>query len=150
MFLDLTMREVRNIRTRWLEAAPEFKPWWHRVKLAWRRNGYVEEPIWGLRRYIVGSGRAEENEAINAGVQGGGGAIVHQGMFNVEQAFRFRPGEGLCLQIHDSLAYCVHNDRAEEMEQVLKEQLAITHHFKDGRPVNFTATPSIGFSLKEV
>jgi len=148
MFLGLTIREVRTMHARWLRAAPEFQRWWQKTRTFWRRHGYVEEPLWGMRRY---SPEDDLSELVNAPSQGLGGAIVHLGTARALREFTFEKGEGLCLQVHDSVAFCVAEDAAEELRDVLNEKLTVVVPLgKKKRPVTFTAEADIGHNLKEI
>jgi DNA polymerase-1 len=125
--IDVELAEVRAIHRRWLRAAPEFAQWWANVIAERQRQGYLAEPIWGLRRFFANYTRKSENEVINWKAQAGGGAIVHTGMFRAlkELPFDHRTREGLCLQVHDSLVFRVRKERSDEALAVLRDRLPV-------------------------
>ena len=142
VYLDLSVRKVRAMHRAWLRRAPEFKRWWDKTVKGYRRKGYIEEPIWGLRRYFDNG--EDWNAIINSPVQYGGAAIVHTGMQRLVDGplrFDFNAGTGLVMQVHDSLVFRVREDQAEGAFEAVQNLLPV--HRPD-LGITFTAEPSIG------
>lgn len=130
MFIEgderLTVYDVRALRQRWLRAAPEFPAWWNDCEGRARRDGYIQDPIWGIKRYFPARTlRDSINELINFGVQAGGAAIVHTGMLRMIEKVPFTKDEGLAVQIHDELVFRVREDRAEQVKQWMNEEMQV-------------------------
>jgi len=152
IYTDITERDVRRMERRWKSAAPEFPLWWKKCVESYRRDGYIQDPVWGLRRYFANG--EDQNEIVNFGVQAGGGAIVHEGMLALcfgengeAPAVPFTEREGLVLQMHDSLDFLVKEDRAEAVAAVVTEKMS--RRFP-GLDVAFTAAAKIGQKLGAV
>lgn len=141
-YLDLSVRKVRAMHRAWLRRAPQFKRWWEKTVKSYRRKGYIEEPIWGLRRYFDNG--EEFNKIVNSPVQFGGAAIVHTGMQRLVEGplgFDFAAGTGLVMQVHDSLVFRVREEHAQGAFEAVQNLLPV--HRPD-LGVTFTAEPSIG------
>lgn len=154
LYDDLTLQEVRRIHRRWLKAAPEFKQWWDKSVNEYRQQGYLADPVWGLRRYFANG--ENMNEIVNFKVQAGGGAIVHQGMFALVYGekgqrpllpFDFKRRTGLAIQVHDSLGFLETEKRIKEEGLVEAVSAGMTRKAL-GRM--FTAEAKAGKSLAKV
>lgn len=146
LYAGHTLRDVRALHRRWLRAAPEFKLWWDRELDNFRRDGYVEEPILGRRRYFY---EEDFNAIVNFPVQAGGFAIVAQGMLDMVRhiPFDFRKREGLVNQLHDAVLVQVKEAKAEHVCEVITKSLT---RKVPGLPVTFTAEAEVGYSWAEV
>src|SRR3954454_12551923 len=96
-----------------------------------RRSGFTET-IMGRRRYLpdLTSDNRQRREmaermALNAPIQGSAADIIKVAMLNVDRALR---DEGLrsrmLLQLHDELVFEVAPGEAEELERLVREQMA--------------------------
>lgn len=149
------LSRITGMRRRWMARAPEFERWWEETLSAVARDGYLSEPISGLRRYFHST--STPNEMINFRVQAGGGKIVHDGTFDlifggqVDGPRRAPPipfdydhgggiGTGLILQVHDSLTFRVKGDPTDASVRDQAEQIrhAMSRRYP-GLPVTFTA-----------
>ena len=146
LYAHYTLRDVRALHRRWLRAAPEFKVWWDHELDNWRRDGYVEEPIFGRRRYFY---EEDFNAIVNFPVQAGGFAIVAQGMLEMVRRipFDFRKKEGLVNQLHDAVLVQVEEAKAQQVCEIITQSFT---RKAPGLPVTFTADASIGYSWAEV
>jgi len=146
LYAHYTLREVRALHRRWLRAAPEFKLWWDREVDNWRRNGYVEEPIFGRRRYFY---EEDFNAIVNFPVQAGSFAIVAQGMLEMVKhlPFDFRKKEGLVNQLHDAVLIQVTETKADYAREVITKSLT---RKVTGLPITFTAEADVGYSWADV
>jgi len=136
-----SLRQVRALHHKWMQAAPEFSAWWADVVRDCRRDGYVEEAVLGRRRYFADL--TDFNAIVNFGVQAGGFSIVALGMLDVLKhlPFRFKERTGLVNQLHDAVLFTV-----KEQDAVWARD-AITTHLTRRVPelaVTFTAEAHIG------
>lgn len=148
---NMTLKDIRFLQRNWLTHAPEFKTNWNKKFNSFRENGYIEEPVWGLRRFCPNG--ADFNEIINFEVQGAGGAVVHDAMFSLVFGptapipFEFEKETGLCLQVHDQLVFKVLEKDADRLKDIVQENMTRKY---DHLPVTFTADAGIGKRLSEV
>tara|TARA_S200002703_G_scaffold12855_1_gene11380 strand:+ start:459 stop:1232 length:774 start_codon:yes stop_codon:yes gene_type:complete len=146
LYANHTIRDVRALHRKWLRAAPEFKLWWDRELDNYRRDGYVEEPVTGRRRYFY---EEDFNAIVNFPVQAGGFAIVAQGMLDMMQhlPFDFKQREGLVNQLHDAVLVQVKEAKADYAREVITKSLT---RKVAGLPVTFSAEADVGYSWAEV
>ena len=146
LYANHTIRDVRALHRKWLRAAPEFKLWWDRELDNYRRDGYVEEPVTGRRRYFY---EEDFNAIVNFPVQAGGFAIVAQGMLDMMRhlPFDFKTREGLVNQLHDAVLVQVKEAKADYAREVITKSLT---RKVAGLPVTFSAEADVGYSWAEV
>ena len=145
IYRDMNIKRVTALRNNWLHKAPEIAQWWAATLNACQRNGYIEEPIFGRRRYFASM---DPNAIINFKVQAGGFAIVAKAMMDMRKIMGppdLGAKHGLCFQLHDALTYQVPEARADETVSAL--QNAMTRKELD---VQFEAFAEVGYSLLEV
>lgn len=147
----LTRQQIRYLHRKLLDSIPELKVYWEAAVEQYRRQGYIDEPIWGMRRFFANG--EEFNEIVNFPIQAGGGALVHDAMFSLifgkdaPLPFDFDNGTGLCLQVHDALMFTVPEAKAKETEQILVEYMTKKYPHL---PVTFTVDPGSGTNWKQV
>ena len=147
MYAGYSLQEVRALHRKWLRAAPEFKGWWNETHQFWRRNGYVEEPVMGRRRYFI---EDDYNAIINFGVQAGGFSVVAIGMLELVNnylPFDFKKNTGLVNQLHDAVLFTVEEGKADWAREVITKVL--TRRVK-ALPITFTAEANIANNWAEV
>jgi DNA polymerase len=166
LYPDLALRETIAFHTKWLARNPEIERWWEADLVEFRRQHYLAEPIFGLRRDFLDG--EEPNEIANYKAQSGGSALVH---LATEIIMRELPkyGARLVQQGHDSLVSEVPADharyigdgaefgycppgcgcRANKVAR-MKEEAMTVDGAKWGLPVRFAGESKIGTNWKEV
>jgi uracil-DNA glycosylase len=166
LYPDLTLREVVAFSAKWLNRNPEIATWWETEQAEFRRQGFLAEPIFGMRRDFLDG--EDPNAEVNLKAQSGGSALVH---LATEIIMRELPkyGARLVQQGHDSLVVEVPVDharytgkdaefgycppkckcRANHVARMMELAMAM-----DGRawglPVKFVGEAKIGFRWNEV
>lgn len=125
--------------SKWLEQVPEIPLWWEKVISAFTQQGFVQDAIWGLRRWFPDG--LVDREAINTVVQSTGCAMVHNAMLRViREVVPFEGPEGLASQTHDALMFQVRRSRAAEVADALTDTMTCRYpHI----PVTFTAKAKV-------
>ena len=146
--LALNEHRVRHIRTAWLRAIPELPTWWKATMAEFRKQGYLEDPHWGLRRYFPNGPDQNDLNAFKG--QTGGAAVVHEGVLPLAIGtkktgapvipFEFDRHLGMCLQMHDAAYFGVKRAKAAEAKAALNEHMNVT---TDWSPIPFTAKAKI-------
>jgi DNA polymerase I-like protein with 3'-5' exonuclease and polymerase domains len=133
IFKDLTLEEVTAISRGWDRAFPEFERWGRTIQDEFNRQNYLEEPVWGLRRYFDNGGNY--NELLNFKVQAGGAALVHQGTAAVLPDL-----PDVVTQVHDYVGWRVREDELDRAKSIIMERLPqrwggldFTVEFKKGK-----------------
>ena len=157
IYLKKKLKEVAAMHRKWLGGASEFKVFWDKCIKDYRRQGYIADPVWGLKRFFENG--EDKNAIVNYPVQSSGGAVVHQGMMDLVLGkevngrreapplpFNFKEGTGIINQMHDSVLFVVDEDKAEWAKEIITDTL--TRRI-EGIPVTFTAEAEIGKSWKE-
>ena len=150
IFPDLTMRQVAAFTNAWHRRAPEIKRWWESLLMTYRRQGYLTEPVMGLRLDFLDG--EDPNKMYNYPAQSGGAAMVHRAMFrflNEVPFFKWGPGTGLIQQAHDSLVVEVPEAEGERVKKLLEEAMT-EHGGKFGLDLPFIGEAKVGHNLKEV
>ena len=165
-YLNLSLREVRRMHEAWLDGCPEFPKGWDKEIEAYRRQGYLSEPITGRRRDFLDG--ENPNELVNYNIQGSAAGLMNIGMIQLCEAipvFKYGPGTGLINQCHDAMVLEVPADGAtydaeakkwhvppgsipDKTMRLLEECMNATHPSLPG--VRITATADIGGSWKDV
>lgn len=165
-YLNLSLREVRRMHEAWLDGCPEFPKGWDKEIEAYRRQGYLSEPITGRRRDFLDG--ENPNELVNYNIQGSAAGLMNVGMIQLCEAipvFKYGPGTGLINQCHDAMVLEVPADGAtydaeakkwhvppgsipDKTMRLLEECMNATHPSLPG--VRITATADIGGSWKDV
>lgn len=96
---SITLQDIKQIIRFWFNAHPALEAWRTKQVAACARQGYVEEPIAGRRRYFYGE--PEPTVALNHPFQGGGAAIMNRAILEIEK--NLPPGNHICLQVHDQI-----------------------------------------------
>jgi DNA polymerase I-like protein with 3'-5' exonuclease and polymerase domains len=118
-FTDRGLTKVRAILEKMRKALPEIPRWWKSCHSFWRTNGYIDEPIWGRRKYFKDG--FDPNAIVNFPAQAGGFAIAAEGLFRLEELcpFDFKQGTGLMTQTHDSGVYRIRFNGGAEDKKIL-------------------------------
>jgi DNA polymerase I-like protein with 3'-5' exonuclease and polymerase domains len=129
------------ILQRWRAAAPEFETWWKKSLSKFRRDGYVEEPVSGLRRFLPDG--EERSIIINHQVQGMCRAIFNNSIIRLTRGpvkFNLEERTGIVADTHDSIVVCC---RWEDSQKVAAdiEELMIQRYPQ--WPVTFTGSAKI-------
>ena len=108
LFPDFTLREVSAFSSAWTRRNPEIPEWWESLAVEQAKQGFLAEPIMGLKCDFLDGPGSEGflNRLYNYKAQSGGSALVHLATFRVLDQIPFRrwgPGTGLVQQGHDSL-----------------------------------------------
>ena len=126
--LGISRSEANKYIESYFAQYPEIKSYMKKTIEFAGTNGYVVTPF-GRKIYIGGfeSGRTRsfaERAAINAPIQGGAADIIKMAMIRVEKVLKEKnvPAK-LLLQIHDELIFEVPENRKEEAEKIIKENM---------------------------
>jgi hypothetical protein len=166
LYPDLSLREVVAFSAKWLDRNPEIALWWEKEIAEFRRQKYLAEPIFGMRRDFLDG--EDPNAEVNLKAQSGGSALVH---LATEIVMRELPkyGARLVQQGHDSLVSEVPMDhekyqdddaefgycppkcgcRANRVARMKEEAMAMDGR-RWGLPVKFQGEAKIGFRWNEV
>lgn len=105
IFPWVTLRETDTIVRRWMKENPEFARWWEGTLSDYRRQGYLEEPVHGRRRFFLDG--EDRNEIINYRVQAAGASHVTEAELKLMRGplpfEKWGPGTGLVQNGHDAL-----------------------------------------------
>lgn len=150
IFPDLTIRETTALHETWLGRNPEIEEWWESDLADFKRQGFLAEPIFGLKRDFLDG--EEINEIANYRPQSGGSALVHIATERVKDQIPFEkwgPGTGLIQQGHDSLVVECPIAEAEDVKNILEESMKEDGN-KWGLPVPFIGEGKIGPTWRDV
>jgi DNA polymerase-1 len=122
--------EAAEYIERYKERFPEIEEYRQTTLEAARENGYVETLL-GRRRPVpdLASGNfaaraAAERIAINTPVQGSEADLIKKAMITVDARLRDEfPGQLLLLQVHDELLFEVDEDRADELGEMVSDEM---------------------------
>jgi len=138
-FATMDLSDVRHIIDQLKEMSPALIKWWEQQEDFYALHGYIEESVWGRRRYF--SHGAKLNDLSNHPIQSGSAALIQEVMFDLcgmswlidgtfreKSNFTFAPfgfyhgaGIGIMTQTHDSLVLVVPEDEAADWAVVLSE-----------------------------
>lgn len=151
VYAGVKLGAVEALRERWLREAREFPIWWERTVSEYRQQGYLLDPIDGMRRDFLDG--EDFNEIVNFKVQAGGAAIVRRmtrrllggaaddGPLGFSRSWsRWGPGTGLVTQTHDSNIFEVGVSDGPQVAAMVTEAMTYEH---PGIPVRFTATAEV-------
>lgn len=106
-YAHITVDEVAALRKMWLKGAPEYERWWANTVAEFRQQGYLADPVWGVKRFFLDG--EDFNELVNFKVQCAGNAVVQictqdfLSTYSFEKCWeRWGPGTGLVTQTHDA------------------------------------------------
>ena len=169
LFPDLTLKQLRTIRRKWLGAIPQLPQWWDACLDYYRAYGYMKDPVWGRKRFFLNGEKF--NEIVNFGPQSSGAHIIHEATFRILDAvpfFKWGKGTGLINQCHDALVFEVPYDHdkyegddqqfgwckkgcnctASVVANIIKSEMNVSVPGLPG--VSFAAKPDIGMRWSEV
>ena len=145
----LPLRDVRRMRQKWLAGAPEYERGWDREIREWRAQGYLRDPVGGRRRDFLDG--ENPNEIVNFKVQTSAAEIMNRAMIRLHERIplhKWGPGTGIIGQVHDWIGIECPEQHAEEVRQILNEEM---NQFVPELPqVPFTSTAAIGKSWEDV
>ena len=129
--LRIDTGEARGLMDEYFETFGGVRDYLHGVVDEARRTGFTET-ILGRRRYLpdLTSDNRQRREmaermALNAPIQGSAADIIKVAMLNVDRALR---EEGLAsrmlLQVHDELVFEVADDEREQLEALVRREMA--------------------------
>ena len=127
----ISRAEAADYIQRYKQRFPEIEEYRQRTLEGAAENGYVET-LMGRKRPVpdLSSGNfaaraAAERVAINTPVQGSAADLIKKAMLQVDARLRAEfPGQLLLLQVHDELLLEVDEDRADEVGEMVKEEMA--------------------------
>jgi hypothetical protein len=161
LFPTLTMSQTGAMHRKWLGRA-KFDSWWEEEDRTFARQGYLVDPILGLRcDFLDGSDDPQiGNKLVNFRCQSGGAAIVHLAtrrfLENMPAAWKDRSHVDpklwrvmLIQQGHDALVVECDADIAEAVGKFMEECFTFS---KDafGLGVKFFGEMKVGQNWKEV
>jgi DNA polymerase I-like protein with 3'-5' exonuclease and polymerase domains/uracil-DNA glycosylase len=140
-YANVTFDGTRALVDKILEGDPYLARWWESELALYRKNGYLVECGFGMRRdFLDGEDR---NEILNFRAQSTGAAITHMGAFQLLQKYPFQrwgPGTGFISQVHDSLAIECPAEWGDQVAKDMKEAMTRT---LPGLDVPFTASVKV-------
>ena len=121
--IDMTLEQASAYHTLWHRMAPEVKVWHEDLRERYRRDGFISDPAWGLRKYLPEG--FEASSAANHEVQSQLGCITNDAMLILAEHPLWAPnpelGTGLVGAVHDSIFGLIREDDAEEALAHLKQ-----------------------------
>ena len=166
LYPDLSLREVVAFSAKWLGRNPEIEAWWEAELAEFRRQKFLAEPIFGMRRDFLDG--EDPNAEVNLKAQSGGSAVVHLATVEIVRELP-KYGARLVQQGHDSLVSEVPADharyegpdaefgycppkcgcRANRVARMKEEAMNMDGR-KWGLPVRFQGEAKIGFRWNAV
>ncbi|NBQ17417.1 DNA polymerase I [bacterium] len=128
--LDISLKDAKLYIDTYFEQYPKVRIWMDKVIEDAKKNGYVTT-VHGRRRAVPGIYEKNKNLyelacriAINTVAQGTAAEIMKIGMLRVEAALK-KSGYNakLLLQIHDELLISVAKEQAEQVRELVKQEL---------------------------
>ena len=81
IYAHLTLQDIREVVHGLNRADPEIPIWWRKIEALYRRQGFIEDSLWGRRRYFKGEDKP--NDRVNHPIQAGGVVIVNEAMIEL-------------------------------------------------------------------
>lgn len=153
VYANLDPRQTMLFHEKWKARHPAIVQWWEDVITTWRKQGFLEEPVFGLRcDFLDGE---EPNKLVNLQPQSGGSAIVHLATKRLLEEIPFEkwgPGTGLVQQGHDALVVECPEAEAERVKAILERCMTFSAReaAQWGLPLKFLGEGKIGKNWKEV
>lgn len=149
LFPDFTLREVAAFTDNWHRRCPEIERWWNSIVEEWKTNGYLAEPIMGLKcDFLDGMDEHTKNKLVNYKPQAGGAALAHKALL---RALDERPHlrRAVVQQGHDSVVFEVPAAQGEELGNFLERCMHVDRDAY-GLGVAFEGEMKVGRSWKDV
>ncbi|MDI9313956.1 MAG: DNA polymerase I [Hydrotalea sp.] len=130
--LQIPQAEAKDIIKRYFEKLPGIKEFMDHVIATTEKNHFVET-LFGRRIYlpaITSKGPAKAyaiRQAMNAPLQGTAADIIKRAMIKIDRYLadnKLQPHCQMILQIHDELLFEVDEDKATQIEPVLREMMS--------------------------
>ena len=157
---------IRDAMRARAKAFPHIPRWWDHIEDFYNDHGYVEDPLWGRKRYYPGG--AERSKLVNPPIQAGGSALVHEAtmdlmgaqryIFATERldkstivrpfAFDFQERVGVVNQAHDALLLEVSVFEIEEWIEALTVCMSRRRLNGRGMPYNADAKSQLRWGVK--
>ena len=148
-YLRMGVKEVRQMRSAWLAGIPELEKGWDKEIEFFRKNGYIQEPVHGRKRFCLDG--ENPNELVNFPIQGSASGLINDAMIGIWRDIplhKWGPGTGLLTQTHDALVVECPEREAKWVQEVIEHHMNQTHPLLPG--VKFTAKADVGHSWKDV
>ncbi|MDP9799980.1 DNA polymerase-1 [Arcanobacterium wilhelmae] len=128
--LRISVPEAQNLMDQYFSRFGKVKSYLDSLVVQARKVGYTET-IMGRRRYLpelTATNRqvreAAERMALNAPIQGSAADLMKVAMLNTEEALRNAGvASRILLQVHDELVLEIAPGEAEQVEQIVREQM---------------------------
>lgn len=148
---DITDALVKEMRTRYFTANPEFPEQQQRTIKSVHERGYVEIPPFGRRLYLEDSMRGH-NQALNSGPQNLGGDVCNMAVIEIERELDWSKGQALRAQVHDSIILQVEDtpQAREYWPHRLEKAMAEQPVFVNGVQVKLVAEAAVGPNFQSV
>jgi DNA polymerase I-like protein with 3'-5' exonuclease and polymerase domains len=151
-FLRKSLREIREIHEKWLDAVPEFKKGWATAEEEFRKNGYVSSKILGRRRDFLDAGNPEDgkynmSELANTCVQPTAADHINLASAEIYEQIKpnqWGPGTGMFCQVHDWVGIECPEDKADYVADVINR--AMNKKYDQLPGVTLTASAEKGYS----
>jgi DNA polymerase I-like protein with 3'-5' exonuclease and polymerase domains/uracil-DNA glycosylase len=140
VYANLTERELRKRDEAFFAKIP-LPAWWESELAAYRKQGYLRDPVWGRRRDFLDG--EDVNQIYCFRTQAAESAIVHdaeQEILNFIPFGRWGHGTGIVHEGYDSLMLEVPEDQADYAKGVVEHAM---NRDVDGFGVKFTASAKI-------
>jgi uracil-DNA glycosylase family 4 len=150
IFPELTIRETTALHETWLERNPEIPTWWETDLASFKRDHFLAEPIFGLKRDFLDG--EDPNEIANYRPQSGGSALVHLATMRILDEVPFEcwgKGTGIVNQEHDALLIECPIAEGERIQRVMEEAMKEDGN-KWGLPVPFVGESKRGMTWRDV
>lgn len=139
---ELTEAMCQKLRQRYFSHHPEFPAWQDRTKHSIDRLGYIDTPLMGRRLYLPSSMRGY-NQALNSQCQITGGDIANAAILILNETLRWKEGEQIRAQVHDSFVLQTRPEWVKETAQKLVDAMTQPMDIY-GRILKLVAEPASG------
>ena len=159
IYSHITLQDIREVVAGLARADPEIPSWWKKIEWLYRRQGYIEDSLWGRRRYF--NGEDKPNDRVNHPIQSGGAVIVNEAMieliYGAQPWFSTEAIQPPGIKIdprwlinhgHDALYLDVPEEHVPEAERNL--ELAMTRRRKRKPLLDYTAGAKSGYRWSDL
>lgn len=145
-FKNITVAEVKKLRSLFFKTQPEILAWQDRTQRQIEDCGYIEAPVL-LRRLYLQKNTRGYNMGNNFQMQTTGGDLINRAIIDLYPLLNWESGEQIRAQVHDELVLQAPQDKALEVANKIEECMGAPIQFGEVT-ARFPAETSIGYDWK--